>query len=233
MVTSPAEAMARREPFEFGQVTVAFHGLDAVLHGPGTGKPESVVDGTSAAVRQWVRFDNAEMYRPLPGARTMRTDWCAHLSGTERLPCALDAIYPLALRHSEQWRAGTLRVVRLDEVLERQSGRYEGSSRLSDGGRRAASDVLCGQCVKTPVWRGDTPEGSTLVCPEPCGVLVALCREAVAWEAAPPPSAPVNPGIRFAQFEVPGNQVREAFLASHPDPPAFGTGETGNRARRS
>jgi hypothetical protein len=232
MVTNSAEAIARREPFEFGELTVTFEGDEAVIHGPRTGKNEPVVDGIPSVLRQWVRFDDAGTYRPLPGARTMRKDWQARVSGAAPLREALDAIYPLALLHAEQWSAGILRIVALDEVLQRQSGRYESSSRVSAGGRRTASDVLCGRCVKTPAWRGDRLDVSAVVCPEPCSVLVSLCREAAAWETNAPPPAPVDAGVRFAQFETPGNEIREAYLASRPATAAAGPGEAANRARR-
>ena len=224
MVTSAAQAIARREPFVFGELTVVFEGDDAVIRGPRSGGKDNVVAGTPDALRQWVRFDDAGMYRPLPGARTMRNDMQARVSGEAGLREALEAIYPLALRHAEQWSAGTLRVVTLDEVLARQSGRHESASHISTDGRRTASEVLCGRCAKTPTWRGEIDE-SALVCPEACSVLVSLCREAAAWTTNPPAAVPVDGGVRFAEFETPGNEIREIYLAARRATAAAGPGE--------
>jgi hypothetical protein len=71
--------------------------------------------------------------------------------------------------------------------------------------------------VKRPVWRDDQaapplPGETTIPCPEPCSVLVSLCREAALWQRDPPPSSPIDPGVPFAAFEQPGNDVREAYL---------------------
>ncbi len=212
MVTTPGDAIARREPFEFGELTVTFDADGAVVRGPATGAPSTSVDASPAALRDWVRFDDAGMYRPFPGARTLRHDWHVHCATREQLVEALDTIYPLALRHTGQWHAGTLRLVSLDDVLARQSGRADRAAALSDQGRTVASHLLCGGCVRTPMWRGDTLPAAGIACPEPCSILVSLCREAVAWEEKPPPPATVDRTVHFAQFETPGNVLREAFL---------------------
>ncbi len=211
-------AIAARRDFKLGQIEVRFDGTVAVVSGP-RGDEEGVAEVALDALREWVRQDGGGRYRPLPGARTMRRGWQVRCRNDEELLAAIDAIYPLARQHIEQHERVELRVVPLDEVLGRQSGRYAVAASLGPQGREAAAQALCGLCVKTPVWRSGSVAEWTIPCPEPCSVLVALCREAALWEKAPPDPAPVDAGLPFARFDLPGNQVREAYLAAR-----FGAG---------
>ena len=128
------------------------------------------------------------------------------------LEWAIEAVYPLALVHQRQHRDGTLRLVSLDEVLSRQSGRYESTSALSAQGRALAIETVCGECVRKPVWVGAECSGDEIPCPEPCSVLVAFCREAALWEAERPDGAPADNRVAWAAFDEPGNELRERFL---------------------
>lgn len=206
MVTGEAEAGR-----SLGELTVEFAGDEAIVHGPSTGAEEQEVDCDTTALTAWTRFDELGRYRPLRGAKTMRHDWRTRCR-RERLDEVLDAVYPLALHHIADWKNGKLRLVGLDEVLSRQSGRYELSSTLAQEARDAAAEVLCGRCVKVPVWRGETPEREDIPCPEPCSVLVALCREAAIWEEDLPEPVEPDPTVQFADFETSGNEIREAYL---------------------
>jgi len=136
------------------------------------------------------------------------------VGGTGRWQARRDEIYPLAQRHMEQFERGELVPVPLDGVLRRQTGRYRAANDLDDAGRQRASDVLCGRCVKAPVWRGDQPGIDQIPCPEACSVLVSLCREAALWQKHPPQRADIDPQVAFAAFDVPGNEVRERFLGA-------------------
>lgn len=208
-----SDSIAARTPFTFGQLEIAFEGGTGVIAGPpGIGEP-SEVEGSRAALREWARTDGRGRYRPLPGALTLRRGWQARCRPAE-LPALLDEVYPLARRHEEQLDAGTLRVVGLDAVLARQAGRYAVATDLDAAGRAAASATLCGGCVKAPLWRGDAPANDQIPCPEPCSVLVSLCREAALWQREPPSRANPDPHIAFGAFDEPGNEVREAYLAA-------------------
>ena len=126
------------------------------------------------------------------------------------------------LLHQEQAARGTLRVVGFDEMVARQRGRYRVAGELDEEGRERARGALCGGCVRTPVWAGGTPGEGAIPCPEPCSVMVALCREAALWQRqAPQPSSP-DPTVPFADFSTPGNEVREAYLARTPAEVAHG-----------
>ena len=129
---------------------------------------------------------------------------------------AIEIVYPLALEHIARLADGTLRTVSLEETLARQSGRYAAAQELSERGRVLAREVLCARCVREPVWAmvvNSLTEG-TIPCPEPCSVMVSLCREAAIWEAAPPGPSAIDETAGWAAFDAAGNEVREAYLAA-------------------
>lgn len=200
--------------FNLGQLIVAFDGETAVIHGPARNSngAETEIESSEEALRNWVRHDSAGRYRPLPGAANMRPDWRVRCSAALPLSTALDIVYPLAMLHIEQRRAGTLDVVPLQSVLERQTGRYARAVSLPSEARAVAANVLCGHCVKQPLWNSATVQGDQIPCPEPCSVMVSLCRDAAVWESAPPPTTPVDSTLAWAAFESPGNELREQYL---------------------
>ena len=209
------EAIAARRDFTFGEVAVAFREGWVELRGPRSGQDATELAGTVEALREHMRFDDRGRYRALSGARTMPGNWRVSLPET-LTEAAIDAVYPQALLHQQQAAQRTLRVVAFDEVVARQQGRYRVAGELDADGRERAREALCGRCVRTPVWAEEAASGDTIPCPEPCSVMVALCREAALWQReAPEPSSP-DPGVPFADFSTPGNEVREAYLARTP-----------------
>ncbi len=62
--------------------------------------------------------------------------------------------------------------------------------------------------------RGRAQADGEIPCPEPCSVLVSLCREAALWQREPPSPAQADPNVAFAAFDAPGNEIREAYLAA-------------------
>lgn len=214
---SVTEAISGRLPFDFGELRVRFEGEVPIVEGPpsATGDVVAVLPGDAW---EWARTDGQGRYRPLPGMRTLRQGWLVRCRDEEELRAVLDDVYPLALRHMELWERGNLLTVPLQAVLARQSGRYEAAVRLSESGRAAAGTVLCERCVKTPIWHEGAVAQGEIPCPEPCSVLVSLCREGALWEAEPPAPAAIDPGIAFGRFDCPGNEIREAWLAAR-----FGT----------
>jgi hypothetical protein len=208
----PADPIETR----LGELSIVF-GSDAILiSGPGPRPGELELPGDADAVRTHVRFDAMGRYRPLPGAYGLRQNWHARFATLDAAAAAIDAVYPLAQAHIADFEAGALRVVTLDHTLGRQAGRYALAASLSERGRRACSATLCGVCVKLPVWRDgrppELPEGA-IPCPEPCSVLVSLCREAALWERERPPAARPDADVPFAAFDTPGNVLREHLLA--------------------
>ncbi|GIW13666.1 MAG: hypothetical protein KatS3mg062_1105 [Tepidiforma sp.] len=192
----------------------------------GPGEPREALPPDPETIRRRVRLDDAGRYRPLSGARGLPSGWWVPLRDGLTPGAAIEAVYPLATVHLQQQREGTLRIVPLDEVLDRQSGRYEETRLLSQRGRRILRELLCGRCVRTPAW-DDSSSGSAALpaaaipCPEACSVFVALAREAVAWEREGAEPSPPDPSVPFAAFEEPGNEIREAVIAAlmAPAPP--------------
>jgi len=165
---------------------------------------------TPDELREFTQVDDRGRYRPLRGAMTMRTNWEAEVRG--ELAAVAEALYPLAAEQQALAEAGELRVVGLDDVLSRQTGRYRLASELDERGRDVATRVLCGQCVKQPLWRGGAWDDQSIPCPEACSVMVALCREAALWEKERPELATPDPGVPYAAFDEPGNEIREVYL---------------------
>ena len=204
--------MVNRRAFTLGQLCVEFEGETAVIHGPASGAAEVEIDSNEDVLRTWVRQNDNGRYRPLSGAADMRHGWRVRCNAALPLAEALDAVYPLATRHIEQYRAEALEVVPLQRVLERQSGRYARAVTLPQPAREVAADVLCGRCVKWPVWRDAGRVCDDIPCPEPCSVMVSLCRDASVWELEPPPCAAVDPALPWAAFDSAGNEIREFYL---------------------
>ena len=206
------EAIAAGRAFAFGEIDVAFGEGRVTLTGPRPGAAPHALEATVEALRLHARLDDRGRYRPLSGARTMPGGWRvglpARLAGA-----ALDAVYPLAALHQAQAAAGTLRVVPFAETVARQRGRDRAAGELDAAGRDRARETLCGGCVRTPVWAGEPAGADAIPCPETCGLLLALCREAVRWQAEPPSPAPPDADVPYAAFGAPGNEVREAYLA--------------------
>ena len=200
----------------FGELTI-YLGLDEIVVA-GPGRNPGAMQLEPANLREWARTDALGRYRPLSGAGSLRADWHVRLETLTGLSEALDAIYPLAEAHAAAWETGTLAISDLDSVLRRQTGRYAIAANLGERNRRIAAQVLCGRCVRVPVWDDGpvppaSPEETMIPCPEPCSVLVSLCREAALWERDLPQAAPVNPAVPFAAFDQPGNEIREHYLA--------------------
>ena len=196
-----------------GQLTIEPLEGGFSVQGPADGSAERLVlPCDPAAIQQHMRRDDRGRYRPLSGARTLPSGWRLECRDGTELAEAVDAVYPLAATHRAQSNQGTLRVVPLASVLQRQSGRYAAAAELSDPGRAAAREALCGDCVRLPVWNGQAAKSDEIPCPEPCSVLVALCREGALWELNRPQPSAIDQAIGYADFTQPGNEIRERVL---------------------
>ncbi len=212
-------------PDQFGELTVLRKDGTTVVRGPG--ERRDTVPSDENALRLRVRLDVQGRYRPLSGARTLPAGWEVKTAPGLPLERAIETVYPLALTHMRLHAEGKLLMATLDDVLSRQTGRYAGSEKLPPDRRAIAIGLLCGQCVRIPLWNGEECSGAEIPCPEPCSVLVSLCREAAFWEDEPPEPAPVDPAVAFAAFDEPGNELREAYLAARTAGPSERTAPHG------
>ncbi|MBV8899606.1 MAG: hypothetical protein JOY92_05790, partial [Verrucomicrobia bacterium] len=155
-------------------------------------------------VRDWVRYDAAGNYRPLKGAPTLRRGWSFQTRSSQDLRRALDFIYPGALANWLAERSGKLRVTNLRQTLERQTGMYRVTRKITDEAADRMIGGFCRSdtgCLRTILWRIDAarpvttlpaqkfdPDSDQLgragacvpfLCAEPCNLLVAEARAVV------------------------------------------------------
>ncbi len=196
-----------------GELVLRFGADAATAEGPGPAPEARAIGADPDVLREFTRSEATGRYRPLSGARTLPANWHARFETLEALTAGVEAIYPLAFEHIAAYDEGRLAVVSLGDVLARQSGRYASASEVSEAGRALASSVICRGCVRAPVWRGAPVNEGDIPCPEPCSVLVSLCREVAAWERDGPVGHQPDASVDYADFEQPGNEIRELCLA--------------------
>jgi sirohydrochlorin cobaltochelatase len=158
----------------------------AIFHGP-------------EAARGLANIDDRGAYRPLKTAPNLRHGWALAISGADALRHALDYFYPamLGVWRSHEWRA--LTPIPLRQTLDRQTGMYAVTRKITDGQAMAMVAEFCrtdGGCLKRILWpltpgnpmaslppdkrsasaaAGEMP----LLCHEACNLLVARAREVV------------------------------------------------------
>lgn len=157
-------------------------------------------------------YDDAGNYRPLKTAPNLRHGWRLTVADAVALRLALDLFYPARMG---AWRAfvrGRLATTPLRETLDRQTGMYRVTAKLTDEQADALVGRFCrsdGGCLRTILWRRDA--GGTmastrlptekfdpacdqttgqaggggfvpLLCQEACNLLVAEARAVVKGE---------------------------------------------------
>jgi sirohydrochlorin cobaltochelatase len=175
------------------------HHLDAGLDG-------LVCHTLPAAARDIALYDAAGNYRPLKTGPTLRRGWRLALSTIEQLHEALDAFYPAMLAARVAHDQGRLAITPLRDTLNRQSGMYAVTKKITDAqadaliGSYCRSEGGCPGCLKTILWPiasatpittlppeklsptfafGIQPSAFPLLCAEACNLLIAAARETV------------------------------------------------------
>ncbi len=144
------------------------------------------------AARRLVMHDEKGEFRPLKTAPNLRRGWRLELEGEEALLLALDIFYPAAFGLETARQEGRLDVVPLRETLERQTGMYAVTKKVSEEQAREVVAVCCDEgCLKTILWpleAGGEKWGTREVvafplwCNEGCNLLVGKIREAMKRE---------------------------------------------------
>ncbi len=156
--------------------------------------------------RALARFDDAGGYRPLKTAPNLRRGWRLELADFDALCLAVDFFYPAALGVRFAFADDRLKVVPLRETLERQSGMYAVTRKISDAAADAVVGECCcsrGGCLKTILWdlapglpvaslpaakfdphldqlaAAEERRAFPLLCNEACNLLVAAIRKAL------------------------------------------------------
>jgi sirohydrochlorin cobaltochelatase len=171
----------------------------SLCHRHDAGREDLAVFHGAEAARGLSNLDDHGAYRPLKTAPNLRHGWSLLVSGVDALRHALDYFYPAMLG---VWRSHELRVlspVPLRETLERQTGMYAITRKITDRQAGAMAAEFCrtdGGCLKRILWPLDSgtpvpslpvekteafaPAGEMpLLCHEACNLLVARAREVV------------------------------------------------------
>lgn len=142
--------------------------------------------------------DQTGEYRPLKTAPTLRRGWRLLLQTEEDLRIALDHFYPAMTAIYASHLDQTLKPVPLRDTLERQTGMYAATKRLTESEAYVLVCTSChdSNCLKKVLWTLDgkneflgLPEDQRryqtecsripLLCHEACNILVAKAREVV------------------------------------------------------
>ena len=156
--------------------------------------------------------DDAGTYRPLKTAPNLRRGWRLVVLDLAGLRLALEGFYPGRAGAWRLFRQGALETTSLRDTLNRQTGMYRVTGKLTE----EQADVLVGRfcrsdggCLRTILWRRN-PEGAVpsthlppgkfdpahdqtgrgetgvvpLICQEACCLLVAEARKVVKGETA-------------------------------------------------
>jgi sirohydrochlorin cobaltochelatase len=155
------------------------------------------------AAREIALYDALGKYRPLKTAPTLRRGWRLALSTIAEVHEALDGFYPAMLAARLAHQQGRLAITPLRDTLNRQSGMYAITRKISDPDADALIGGFCNSgtgCLKTILWpiapgrpvtslpaeKFDPARASfPLLCAEGCNLLVARAREVLKQKPAP------------------------------------------------
>lgn len=169
-----------------------------------TGVPDIKVFTSPVAARNLARYDRLGRYRPLKGAPNLPTGWRLQLGSVEEVLEALDIFYPGALASWIAFQQGSVTPVNLRETLQRQSGMYRVTQKITNAQADELVGKFCrseGGCLRTILWRLDseteisslprtkfnprfdqvngTEKGVPYLCVEACNLLIAEARKVV------------------------------------------------------
>jgi sirohydrochlorin cobaltochelatase len=191
-----------------GQIAIECRddGTFALTHRDDAARDKLTINEAAGAALELARFDDAENYRPLKTAPTLRHGWKLILRNLTELRTALDLFYPGRLAAMFAFEKSELVTTPFRETLARQSGMYRVAAQI----READADDLIGNfcrsdggCLRTILWRrdhrGTAPSAKLpsekfdprhdqtglgapvipLLCQEACNLLVAEARRVV------------------------------------------------------
>ena len=107
------------------------------------------------------KFDDARSYRPLKTAPNLRHGWKIFARDLLQVEKAIDAIYPGRLAVLHAFKSGQLITTSLRQTLNRQSGMYRVSAKISDEQIDGLVGNFCrsdGGCLRTILWKRDTTD---------------------------------------------------------------------------
>ncbi len=195
--------LAAPPPWQMGEIIIcpSADGFE-LRHHEDVGKAGLDCFSDPADARRLALYDDPGTYRPLKTAPNLRHGWRLALRNIDELHKALDYFYPAMLGILRAWEEGTLEPVTLRETLERQSGMYAVTRKISDAQADAMIGDFCNShhgCLKTILWRinpdlpirslppekfqaeppGPDRRNLPTLCQEACNLLVARARTIV------------------------------------------------------
>lgn len=144
----------------------------------------------AAAARAIALYDDGGRYRPLKTAPTLRHGWQLTVGSVTELRHALDFLYPAAIGNLRAWLRGSLEPVPLRNTVNRQTGMYRISGKITDDQAASLVSTLCGGgCLRHILWPvapdgavtppAESPGRMPLLCGEACNLFVAAARKVV------------------------------------------------------
>jgi len=145
------------------------------------------------AAREIARYDEKGNYRPLKTAPSLRRGWLLQLKNVEEMALALEFFYPAALTLYKAWFQKKLEITSLRETLDRQTGMYRVTQKLSDEQATTLVQKNCQEgCLRKILWPVTVNQEAEplivreneipLLCRESCNLLVAAARKVVKQE---------------------------------------------------
>jgi sirohydrochlorin cobaltochelatase len=140
------------------------------------------------SAREIAMCDGHGEFRPLKTAPTLRRGWKLVLPDVTAVRHALDYFYPAMVGTWAAFRREEVLPYPLRETLNRQSGMYAVTRKISDSEAGALVGKICGGCLKRRLWDvtgipeaalGDDPREMPMLCAEACNLFVAAARAAV------------------------------------------------------
>jgi sirohydrochlorin cobaltochelatase len=172
---------------------------------------EAQVYHSAEDARQIARYDASGAYRALKGAPNLPRRWILELADINDLKRAVDYFYPGAIATWLAYREGKVQPVCLRQTLNRQTGMYRVTRKLTDDQAQSLVRETCssnGRCLRTILWgielehppdflpssksdptidqTGQSRAALPFLCLEACNLLVAAARTMVKKSSSVP-----------------------------------------------
>ncbi|MEO8352476.1 MAG: DR2241 family protein [Chthoniobacteraceae bacterium] len=172
-----------------GQLFIQRHGhVFSLRHVDDAGRDNLRVCSRPEDARALANYNEAGEFRPLKTTRDLARGWRLELDDIDALRVALDYLYPAMVGIWASWEREELESVSWRGTLNRQTGMYRVTQRITDEQSRAMIDSFCARCLKCRLWDGQHPspgkDEMPLLCHEACNLLVAEARKIVKSESA-------------------------------------------------
>lgn len=139
----------------------------ALCHRADVGRDDLVISSVPEAARELATNDAAGVYRPLKTAPNLGLGWALHLPDLAGVCAALEYFYPAALALWLAQKEGRLEATPFRATLERQTGMYRVTARITDEQALTLVGECCApaKCVRTILWEMAPGQGRAATLP--------------------------------------------------------------------